>query len=119
MTHATTPDNLPWFLAGQTLATGEVAATGARQLSRSRQAALLLCLAAERLDFRRRCGWQQPGIQHERICERTIRALVAADLVVIVTNGRFTKHARLTRRGDWYARTLASDAIIPFATPQA
>jgi hypothetical protein len=99
------------LLAGQTLRAGEIAAANARNLPGPQRAALTLCLAADRLDFRGRCGWHQPGDAANRIKQITIDALARKKLIVIVGRLRFTRHARLTLAGDWYARTLVSEAM--------
>ncbi len=99
------------LLAGQTLRADEIAAGNARNLPGAQRAALTLCLAADRLDFRGRCGWHQPGDTANRIKQITIDALNRKGLIVIVGRSRFTRHARLTLAGDWYARTLVSDAM--------
>lgn len=99
------------LLVGQTLQPGEIPATNARNLSGAQRAALTLCLAADRLDYRGRCGWHQPGHAALRIKQATIDALHRAGLLVIVGRSRFARHARLTIAGDWYARTLISEAM--------
>lgn len=101
--------------AGLRLADGETPAHGSALLRAPAQLALQLCLVADRLDYRRRCGWQQPDGTHARIADITIHSLTANGLMTIVSHGRFRKHARLTARGVWYARTLFSAA--PSTTP--
>lgn len=99
------------LLAGQTLRAGEIAAVNAKNLPSQQRSALTLCLAADRLDFRGRCGWHQPGNAANRIKQITIDALARRGLLVIVGRSRFTRHARLTITGDWYARTLVTEAM--------
>ncbi len=109
------------LIAGLTLAAGETPARGAAQLTAPAKTALQLCLAADRLDYRRRCGWQPPGAEHARVYDITIHSLTAAGLMTVISRGRFRKHARLTARGIWYARTLYSAALstTPATTSEA
>jgi hypothetical protein len=99
-----------WFLIGQVLAEGEQPATSAPALPLPQQRALTLCLKAERLDYCRRLGWQHPK-GSQRVMSRTVDALVRDGLMVIVRRSQFKRHARLTSRGDWYARTLVTDLM--------
>jgi hypothetical protein len=95
---------------GQTLGATEPAAAGALRLSEPQRLALWLALDGDRLDYRRRQGWQHPA-GSTRIQDATVQALVRADLMIVVRRSRFRKHARLTAHGAWYARTIATDAI--------
>lgn len=117
MAHTLSPSTAI-LTAGLTLAAGETPAHGAARLKAPARLALQLCLAADRLDYRRRCGWQQPGGSHARVYDITIHSLTANGLMTIINHGRFRKHARLTARGVWYARTLYSaDLSTTPATP--
>lgn len=98
------------FLAGQTLADDELPAANALMLPRPQQRALELCLGGDRLDYRRRLGWRHPA-GSDRVADSTIAQLERRGLIVVIRRTRFAKHARLTARGAWYARTLVGHAI--------
>lgn len=104
------PHSEPLFLIGQMLESGEQPAPNARSLPRQQRAALELCLGGERLDYRRRNGWQHPQ-GSIRIHDATIATLASKGMLVIVRRSQFKKHAKLTTRGTWYARTLVTQKI--------
>ena len=97
----------PYFLVGQMLAAGEPHAP-VHALTSPQQAALLLCLARDRLDFNGRLGWRMAGGDEPRLYGATIELL--ADLKLLAVHRRTTRTAtaRLTQNGNWYARTVVS-----------
>lgn len=104
------PRSEPLFLVGQMLAAGEAPASGTGSIPLRQRRALELCLAGERLDYRRRNGWQHPQ-GSVRIHNATITALATKGMIVVINRGTFKKHARLTARGIWIARTLVTEKI--------
>lgn len=100
----------PWFLVGQMLDPGELPAPCAASIPLPQRRALELCLGGERLDYRRRNGWQHPQ-GSIRIHDVTIATLERKGMLVIVRRSQFKKHARLTKRGTWVARTLVTQKI--------
>lgn len=62
-----------------------------------------------RLDCRGSLGWHPPGRSLlTPIRSITIRKLSAEGLAAIVSRTPLQRHARITARGEWFARTLTS-----------
>lgn len=95
-------------LVGMLLAPGEMRARITSDITPAQRSALLLCLDADRLDFVGPRGWRNPTLTIP-IAPATIRALVVAKLMIVITRSKFKTHARLTARGHWYARTIATE----------
>lgn len=95
-------------LVGMLLAAGEMPARITAEITPAQRTALLLCLDADRIDFVGPRGWRHPTIA-TMIAPATIRALAAAKLMIVITRSKFRTHARLTARGHWYARTIATE----------
>lgn len=102
------------FLAGMTLAVGETPAPITASLTPACRAALIECLESDRLDhIGGSRGYRKPG-GARRIAPATVRYLVGRGLLVVVQNPklkRIASHARLTARGEWYARTIMTQTL--------
>lgn len=102
------------FLAGMTLVAGEIPAPITASLTPACRAALTACLESDRLDHIGGArGYRKPG-GDRRIAPATVRYLVERGLLVVVQNSKLKRratHARLTARGEWYARTIMSQTL--------
>lgn len=91
-----------------TLRPGELPASGARLLTGAQRHALVSALGHGLA--RERDGWRNhhsSAVKHQ-----TVQRLAAEGYIVLVrrTGERRPRAARLTARGDWYARTLIAQA---------
>ena len=86
-------------------------------LSSAKRAALIACLNGGSLH--KRCGvWAAPSA---RVDDKPISGVTVADLgrdgMLTLSNLRESAHARLTTRGDWFARTVLTE-LAERAAPQ-
>lgn len=103
--------NQPHFMVGQILLPDEAPARDTGTLTLAQQRALLFCLSGERLDFNGRQGWRHAKGGAVRIEGRTVECLAALDLLTIRRTGTRKATARLTVRGNLYARTISTERI--------
>lgn len=96
------------------LAPGEITAAGAHDLSDIQATALLAIATAGRLIGNRR-GWSVTG-RCADFSHKTLNALHRRELVRLGKSYR--PIARLTRKGDWYARTLRTAIGKSTLSPQ-
>lgn len=99
---------VPHFHLGQLLRPDEPPAV-IWDLKPDMRRALTLALDSDRLDWFGRKGWRPASSEvSPQIGDVTIHALAARGLVVVVARSKFKKHARITERGQWHARTINS-----------